>query len=115
VPVTDDYANQFDCLIDGLSDPKDNAKIAAFSELVLLTCKRPDKRAELFRTTGKDLKESAWYRIMTQCLNVINELKTKIDIEYNGVQAGKYHLKTKHQIILLTPMFFLSCSSCSCC
>lgn len=107
MPVTDDYGNQFDCLIDGLADQKDNAKIAAFSELALLTCKRPDKRAELFLTTGKDLKESAWYRIMTQCFHVINDLKTKIDIEYNGVQPGKlFKKKSKLSIISLMSIYF---------
>ncbi|KAI9482957.1 MAG: nucleoporin protein Ndc1-Nup [Benjaminiella poitrasii] len=85
-PVTDSYSNQFDCLVNGLSESKPNAQAAAFSELAVLACKYPEKRVELFRSNGKDLKDNAWYKIMTECVKVINELRDKIDVEYNGVK-----------------------------
>ncbi|KAI7907686.1 nucleoporin protein Ndc1-Nup [Cokeromyces recurvatus] len=85
-PVTNAYSNQFDCLIHGLSESKPNAQVAAFSELAVLACKYPEKRVELFRCIGKDLKDNAWYKIMTECIKVIDELRAKIDVEYNGVQ-----------------------------
>ncbi|KAI8990349.1 nucleoporin protein Ndc1-Nup [Pilobolus umbonatus] len=83
--VTDQFTNQFDCLINGLSDKSnDLIRIAAFSELAAISCKRPEKRLELFHSIGKEIKDTAWHRIMTQCLDVIKEQRTKIDIEYNG-------------------------------
>lgn len=56
----------------------------------MLSSKRPDKRVMLFNTVGRELQDSAWYRIMVQCFDVIQEFRTKIDIEYNGVQPGMY-------------------------
>lgn len=60
--------------------------MAAFSELASLASKRPDKRQQLFKTTGNELHENTWYKIMVQCFNIIKEFRTKIDVEYNGVQ-----------------------------
>lgn len=89
LPVSDQCVNQFDGLVDGLSESKINAKVAAFSELALLTAKSPERRGELFRAVGKELKDNAWYKIMDQCFKVINELRTAIDVEYNGVKPVK--------------------------
>ncbi|KAI8094596.1 nucleoporin protein Ndc1-Nup [Thamnidium elegans] len=87
LPYTDPYANQFECLIQGLSNKEhDLIRAVAFSELALLSNKRPDKRKALFNVVGNELHENAWYKIMTQCLLVIDDIRTKIDIEYNGVQ-----------------------------
>lgn len=44
----------------------------------------------LFNTVGRELQDSAWYRIMVQCFDVIQEFRSKIDVEYNGVQPGIY-------------------------
>ncbi|KAI8049991.1 nucleoporin protein Ndc1-Nup [Thamnidium elegans] len=89
LPYTDPYANQFECLLQGLSEKEnDNIKAAAFSELALLSTKRPDKRKELFNIVVNELQESYWYKIMTQCLLVMEDLCTKIDIEYNGVRPA---------------------------
>lgn len=89
LPVSNQCTNQFDGLVDGLSETKINAKVAAFSELAALTTKSPEKRGEIFRAVGKELKDNAWYKIMDQCFKVMNELRTAIDIEYNGVKPGK--------------------------
>ncbi|KAK4512544.1 uncharacterized protein ATC70_003247 [Mucor velutinosus] len=86
LPVSDQCVNQFDGLVDGLSETKINAKVAAFSELAALATKSPEKRGELYRTVGKELQDNAWYKIMDQCFKVINELRTAIDVEYNGVK-----------------------------
>lgn len=87
MPYTDIYANQFECLIQGLSDKEhDVIRVAAFSELAILSNKRPEKRKALFHAVGNEVHENAWYKIMTQCLLVIDDMHTKIDIEYNGVQ-----------------------------
>ncbi|EPB89944.1 hypothetical protein HMPREF1544_03193 [Mucor circinelloides 1006PhL] len=86
LPVSNQCTNQFDGLVDGLSETKINAKVAAFSELAALTTKSPEKRGEIFRAVGKELKDNAWYKIMDQCFKVMNELRTAIDIEYNGVK-----------------------------
>ncbi|CAO3610636.1 unnamed protein product [Mucor hiemalis] len=89
LPYTDLYANQFECLIEGLSEKKiDHIKVAAFAELSALSSKRPDKRVMLFNTVGRELQDSAWYRIMVQCFDVIQEFRSKIDVEYNGVQPA---------------------------
>ncbi|KAL9546181.1 hypothetical protein MBANPS3_006792 [Mucor bainieri] len=85
LPVSDQCVNQFDGLVEGLSEAKIRAKVAAFSELAALT-KSPEKRVELYRTVGKELQDNAWYKIMNQCFNVINELRSAIDVEYNGVK-----------------------------
>lgn len=88
--MTDPYQNQFECLIEGLAEKeRDYIKVAAFSELALLSTKRPEKRVQLFNTVGRELQDSAWYKIMSQCFNTINEFRTKMDIEYNGIQPGK--------------------------
>ncbi|GAN06188.1 hypothetical protein MAM1_0114d05668 [Mucor ambiguus] len=86
LPVSDQCVNQFDGIVDGLSETKINAKVAAFSELAALTAKSPEKRGELYRTVGKELQDNAWYKIMNQCVKVISELRTAIDVEYNGVK-----------------------------
>lgn len=84
MPYADLYSNQFECLLQGLSEKEnDNIKAAALSELALISNKRPDKRNELFKTFVNELQESSWYKIMTQCLLVIEDLCTKLDIEYN--------------------------------
>ncbi len=88
--MTDPYQNQFECLVEGLSEQKrDYLKVAAFSELALLANKRPDKRVQLFNTVGRELQDSAWYKVMTECFKMINEFRGKIDVEYNGTQKGK--------------------------
>ncbi|KAI8890188.1 hypothetical protein K501DRAFT_319881 [Backusella circina FSU 941] len=85
VAITDPFANQYDCLIDGLSPTnKDLVRCSAFSELAVLACQRPEKRVELFNYVKNDIKESAWYRIMSECILVIQELETGINAEYNG-------------------------------
>lgn len=90
MPCTDPFSNQFDLLIEGLSEKEnDHIKVAAFSELATLSNKRPEKRKELFDKVGNELRENAWHKVMTQCLLVIDDIRTKIDIEYNGVQPGK--------------------------
>ncbi|KAI7888681.1 nucleoporin protein Ndc1-Nup [Mucor mucedo] len=87
LPCTNPYANQFECLIKGLEEKKDEQlKVSAFSELATLASKCPSKREELFKTTGNELQDNAWYKIMVQCFQVIQEFRSKIDIEYNGVQ-----------------------------
>lgn len=84
MPYTDPYSNQFECLLQGLSEKKnDSIKAVALSELALISNKRPDKRNELFKTFVNGLRESSWYKIMTQCLLVIEDLCTKLDIEYS--------------------------------
>lgn len=65
-------------------------RVSAFSELAKLSSKYPDKRRKLFETTGNEVQDNAWYKIMVQCFDVIKEFRTKMDIEYNGVQQGKY-------------------------
>jgi hypothetical protein len=90
VAITDPFLNQYDCLIDGLSPQnKDLVRAAAFMELSVLACQRPEKRVELFNYVKNDIKESAWYRIMSECTVVIQELEASIDVEYNGPKPGK--------------------------
>ncbi|KAI8639455.1 nucleoporin protein Ndc1-Nup [Parasitella parasitica] len=84
--VSDQCTNKFDGLVEGLSETKINVKVAAFSELAALTTKNPEKRKELFCTVSKETQGNAWHKIIEQCFKVINELRTAIDIEYNGVQ-----------------------------
>ncbi|KAI8370198.1 nucleoporin protein Ndc1-Nup [Blakeslea trispora] len=84
-PSTDACSNQFQILTDGITDQRERSRIFAFSELATLASKRADKRQELYRTVGKEVKDTAWFKIMEVCLQQLNQLKTKIDIEYNGV------------------------------
>ncbi|CEP17680.1 hypothetical protein [Parasitella parasitica] len=84
--VSDQCINKFDGLVEGLSETKLNVKVAAFSELAALTSKNPEKRKELFGAVGKECQGNAWHKIIEQCFKVMNELRTAIDIEYNGVQ-----------------------------
>ncbi|OAC99973.1 hypothetical protein MUCCIDRAFT_113422 [Mucor lusitanicus CBS 277.49] len=86
LPASDQCVNQFDGLVNGLSETKINVKVAAFSELAALTAKSPEKRGDIYRTVGKELQDNAWYKIMDQCIKVISELRTVIDVEYNGVK-----------------------------
>ncbi|KAI8344892.1 nucleoporin protein Ndc1-Nup [Choanephora cucurbitarum] len=88
-PSTDVCSNQFDILIDGMTNERERCRIFAFSELASLTSKRAEKRQELYRTVGKEVKDTAWFRIMEVCLKQLDQLKTKIDIEYNGVPKAQ--------------------------
>lgn len=75
--------------MDGLANKEDtNIQASAFNELAQLACKEPENRVELFSNIGKDLRESVWYHVMTQCFRVIEELRLSIDSEYKGIQPG---------------------------
>ncbi|RCH78906.1 hypothetical protein CU098_004399, partial [Rhizopus stolonifer] len=84
--VTDGLVNQFDVLIDGLEGQKE-IQMVAFAELAMIATKQEETRHTLFRTVGKDVQDTAWYRIMRACLKVMDELRTKMDIEYYGVSV----------------------------
>ncbi|KAG1145450.1 hypothetical protein G6F38_005623 [Rhizopus arrhizus] len=87
IPVTDAYANQFDCLLNGLTKKDDEMiQATAFNELAQLACKNSKKRVELFSCIGKELQQSVWHRIMTACFQVIGELRMSVDTEYKGIQ-----------------------------
>lgn len=91
-------------LVDGLSDKKkERIQTAAFSELAIISTKRPEKRKQLFDKIGRELHDSAWYKIMTQCCNVVQDFRNLIDTEYNGVKPGKIDAeKSKRRSSLLT-------------
>ncbi|RCH95754.1 hypothetical protein CU097_012261 [Rhizopus azygosporus] len=87
VQATQPYNNRFELILDGLANKEDtNIQASAFNELAQLACKEPENRVELFSNIGKDLRESVWYHVMTQCFRVIEELRLSIDSEYKGIQ-----------------------------
>ncbi|KAI8975732.1 nucleoporin protein Ndc1-Nup [Mycotypha africana] len=110
--VTESVSNPFDCLMTGLSYKEIDAserkyvKMYAFAELATIARKKPEQRMQLFNTIGKELKDNAWYGIMNECLKVINELRNRIEKEYNVVQettapvAPTNNISTNSQTII---------------
>ncbi|KAI7865621.1 nucleoporin protein Ndc1-Nup [Spinellus fusiger] len=71
-PLSEPYANAFECLLSGMKEKDPLVQVMAYAELARRISKSPERRQHLFATVGQNgLEDSAWRQLSTECIHTL--------------------------------------------